>query len=271
MQTVTAKLTKEAAEWFAPYIAQGDTVPFATLSELQAAMTATWVGKDPYDLLNGDLYSRVLTSFESWSAFRAWFVRTAAGLREYAPAGREWTDVPLVDRFIAALNGTRYYEGVVVDPDTDVRPASLQRALHLADARHNVLLHRNQGYAKRGKGRDGDPSGGGGGGAPGGAAGGKDRSPGGGGGGKQKQLGVRPTPTKTKGMPPGKGDGGGAKKTMAETLAGYCGVDVATAERRLKAGQCVTCGGTGHRSRDCPKGATSGATKDPHGKRPATN
>jgi len=97
MRLVTAKLTGDAADWYSPYVASGGDLPFATLAALQAAMTATWVGKDPYDLLNNDLYRRVLTSFNSWAEFRAWFVRTAAGLREYYPAGRDWTEVPLVD------------------------------------------------------------------------------------------------------------------------------------------------------------------------------
>jgi hypothetical protein len=267
-----AKLTGAAAEWFAPFVAESGTAPFPTLSALQAAMTATWVGKDPYDLLSADLYSRTLVSFSSWTEFRAWFVRTAAGLRECNPAGREWTDVPLVDRFIAAVNGTRYYEGVVTDPDTGERPATMQRTLHLADERHNVLLHRNQAYDKRAKsggvgkggsgggGPGGDTSGGGGAGGSGGgqggghSGGGKNRGKG---AGSKAKLLPNKKPTKKTGDRAGPGP-----VSMAQRLAKHCGVSPELAAQRMEKNVCVKCGQPGHRSMQCP---------DDKGKGPASN
>ena len=219
--------------------------------------------------------------------FKSWFVQCVAALRAFSPRNREWRDDFLVDRLISALNGTLYYEGVVTDPATGERPATLLRAQQLADERHYVLLHRGQARTKRagGNGSGGNNPGGGSGGN---GSGGNDGKPprGGGGNGGAPRGGAGPSgsgkgagngkgtkrPANDSGAGPStsrqqqqrKGDGSQRRQTW-EWLADELGIARKLAKSRWDDGQCLVCGGE-HKSSECPKNPKKPRKDDGKGK-----
>jgi hypothetical protein len=280
----TAHFSGAASDWWLSYEGR---VGCASFSSLLQAITARFVGADAFDLLAGNLMVQTLSSFPTYDAFKAWFSSTVAAMRVFASEGRMWGDNVLVDRLVVAMIGTRYHEGVVLDPDTNARPTSLDRALLLLDKHHNLLRGRRQEHgvertilgedpaAKRlktkgvGSGRPGGGGGGSGGGyggpGPGkGAGGGQGGSHGKGRQDKAGTPGQRQQPTG-----PARPDAFAGHKDAAQLRAlvaripAHCRPSDSEVLARWNAGRtgsdgrreqvCVVCGQAGHTISACPR------------------
>jgi hypothetical protein len=123
----------------------------ASFQQLKAGLVQRFVGQNAFELTCAELEGKVLTNFPGFDSFKAWFVQTVAAMKAFAPSERMWTDTVLIDKLLLCLRGTLYYEGVVADPITRLRPNTLTDALCLLDKQHEVLLMRAQAYEGKGK------------------------------------------------------------------------------------------------------------------------
>ena len=121
-----------------------------TMMDLREGLTIRFVGPNPFELLCEELEDLRLVKFGKFETFRATFVQVVAAMRSYAPSeDRVWPDTVLIDKLLVALSGTKYWEGVVLDPQTNHRPNTFEEALSLCDAQHAVLLHRKEALGQR--------------------------------------------------------------------------------------------------------------------------
>ena len=149
--------------------------PCNTFAQLRAALLAHFVAQDAFTLARDELHAKTLKDFASYPAFKCWFQDVVYTMQAVTPMPeRMYPEAQLVDAFLHALQGTRYLEGVSVDR-TGARPATLNAAINLADARHLLLSdlgyawraqggHGGSGFQGRGRGRGGGRVGGRGGG-----------------------------------------------------------------------------------------------------------
>jgi uncharacterized membrane protein YgcG len=138
---------KAQAKMFATLHADPDAC--STFAKLQSVLIEQWIGSDPVDVIRGDMRSVVSIGdkrFKSFADVISFFTSSVSVLKQLAPAGRLPNDAQLVDEFLLILKGSRYHEGVVLDPDTKLRPATLARAIKLAEDYHITLCNKNQGY-----------------------------------------------------------------------------------------------------------------------------
>jgi len=136
----------EAATWWSEFKASH---PDPTFDMLKLGMVRRFVGHNPFEMLCADLEGKTLSDFAKYESFKAWFMQTVSAMRSFAPADRMWNDTVLIDKLLLCLRNTLYYEGVVIDPLTQVRPSTLAAAIGLTDARHTVLLMRGQAHVVR--------------------------------------------------------------------------------------------------------------------------
>ena len=137
-----AQLLKgDALQWWGAWPMSESCTTMATLRD---GLTARFVGSDPFGLLCQELESLSLANFSKYDSFKASFVQTVTAMKAYAPSpDRIWPDNVLIDKFLLSLKDTLYYEGVVLDASGQ-RPLTLDDAIVLCDARHDVLLNRGQ-------------------------------------------------------------------------------------------------------------------------------
>ena len=190
----------EALQWWDHYSERMEALhtPCNSFTDLRNAMLAHFVAQDSFTLARDELHAKTLKDFDSYPAFKCWFQEVVYTMQAVAPTpDRMYPEAQLVDAFLHALHGTRYLEGVCVDC-SGMRPATLNAAINLADARH--LVHSDLGYAWRAQGRGGGGYQGRGRGRGGGRMGGRGGGRGGG-GGAVAQAADNPAPA-------GRGDGG---------------------------------------------------------------
>lgn len=229
-----------------------------TWSLFRIGLTTRFVGNDPFGLLCSHLEGLRLSKFSRYESFKASFVQTVASMREYAPEGRMWPDMVLVDKLLIALRGSMYYEGVVLDPRTGARPSSFAEAIVLMEAQHDLLLNRDQALGQKSNSevpetsamaerrkttdrRKGDWKG------KGNFRGKDGKSSSQGDAGKQADKGKGKRPTNA----PEDGGKGKKQKPLDEHYAQKFGISREVAAARVAAGECAKCGKTGHNWKSC--------------------
>ena len=137
-----------AASWWAT---SRLTMEIHSFDQFKDGLVQRFVGNNAFELVCADLEGKSLKTFPRFDIFKAWFVQTVAAMKAFAPPRRMWTDTVLIDKLLLCIKGTLYYEGVVVDPVTRMRPDTFAQAIDLLDKHHDVLLMRGQAHEDKGK------------------------------------------------------------------------------------------------------------------------